>query len=337
MSDSKISSEEYFAEYHGHKLSHLKTALIELRGCAPQVRRRPIVFLMGDSTLDNKFWLRACPRMAAGGGYERFISPPLVVPDVTSCLIAALSSEMGLSHTVLNCAVEESTLQGRVVRQVGSSGPPQLTRPHDIFAAQACGAVTGDIMVLSLGGNDIVLSPSLSTIAALVGTLHCASISALESGTAWGFNTLIKLFRDDMQTYINALYNAGARPSTIIVLFPYLPERAGSLTQSSWADTSLKLLGYDAAPENLERVMRAVYKRATCLLQPPPMASQSTRIIPVALFDGVLDSTSGSGDFIARVEPSAKGSAKIAHRLAKIIKLIENENVAEESCTGARR
>ena len=214
------------------------------------------------------------------------------------------------------------------------------TLPHDIFAAQACGGVTGDIMVLSLGGNDIVLSPSFSTIAALIGALCASSISSLESGTAWGLNTLIKLFRDDMQTYINALYDAGARPSAIIVLFPYLPERAGPHTQSSWADFSLKLLGYDSAPEKLERVMRAVYQRATCQLQPPPHSqtqTHHTRIIPLALFDGVLDSASGSGDFIARVEPSAKGSAKIAQRLAEIIQRIENEKGAEESITGARR
>jgi hypothetical protein len=78
---------------------------------------------------------------------------------------------------VLNCAVEESTLRGRV----DSSG--RLTRAHDAFVARACGRVAGDVLIVSVGGNDVVLSPTARTAASLALCL-CASGGALDSGRA---------------------------------------------------------------------------------------------------------------------------------------------------------
>lgn len=73
---------------------------------------RPIIWLAGDSSLDNKHWLLDVPRVPAVGGLEDVIDPPLCTPDIahqlsTECL------RRGLPYAVINTAVEESTLGQR--------------------------------------------------------------------------------------------------------------------------------------------------------------------------------------------------------------------------------
>jgi len=46
---SRLDSVHYYAEYHGHPVHQLQTLVNSLRP-------RPIVWLAGDSSLDNKHW-----------------------------------------------------------------------------------------------------------------------------------------------------------------------------------------------------------------------------------------------------------------------------------------
>lgn len=50
--DSKVDSRAFFAEYHGHTIPHLEAVLRGLRS-----QGKKIIFLVGDSSLDNKHWL----------------------------------------------------------------------------------------------------------------------------------------------------------------------------------------------------------------------------------------------------------------------------------------
>ena len=47
-----VAANEYYAEYHGHRLPHLEQVYSSIRPCSKQ-----IVWLAGDSSLDNKHWL----------------------------------------------------------------------------------------------------------------------------------------------------------------------------------------------------------------------------------------------------------------------------------------
>jgi hypothetical protein len=88
-----IHPADYYGEYHGHKLCHLDSALEALRG--PELR--PIVFFVGDSTLDNKFWLShdASSMVSAPRGMRDFLSPPKCVRDVATCLALELEETLG--------------------------------------------------------------------------------------------------------------------------------------------------------------------------------------------------------------------------------------------------
>jgi len=284
-----IPAAAFAGEYHGHTIAHLDA----LRASFGE---RPIIYLCGDSTLDNKHWLAREAPLPAANGYEALLAPPRVRPDVAAALNAALTAVRS-PLVALNCAVEESTLAGRAA----------APRAADAFVRAHARA--RDVIVVSAGGNDVVLAPALCTLAALAALLGCASARALERGDAPGFATLRALFKEEVEAYA-AFLCGGPRggPGTVIFCFPYFPEEKGAATEPSWADGALWALGYDARPAALQRVMRAVFVRAT------RAAAAPARTLALALFD-VLDARAGAGDYAARVEPSAAGGAKIARAL----------------------
>ena len=290
-----IPGSTFYSEWHGHTRAHLAALLPHLRGSSSAGAARRLIILAGDSTLDNKAWVADAPRLSACCGVEAALSPANCVPDVAAALNAECAARgAGGRWACLNAAVEESLLCGRV-RRDGT-----LALAQDAFAAAAL--QPGDVLVASAGGNDVVLAPALSTVAALAALLLFASDAALQDGSAWGMPTLVTLFRDEFQRYLRALC-ARARPALILACFVYYPSEAGS----GWADAALWMMGYGRNPRRLQAVMRAVYRHATCRI-----AVEGVRVQPLPLY-AVLDaSPSGSGDYVARVEPSAAGGAKIA-------------------------
>jgi hypothetical protein len=129
----------FYDEYHGHTVSHLDT----LVGMLPN--GRSVMYLMGDSTLDNKYWLGR-QTLPACNGYERCLAPPRSPADVAFCLNAeCVQRGLGDSYCCVNAAVEESTLGLR-------DGGKLL--PQDAFVRrQLC---EKDVLIVSMGGNDIV-------------------------------------------------------------------------------------------------------------------------------------------------------------------------------------
>ena len=288
-----VSSSDFFAEYHGHRVAHLERL-------AAALRPRRLIFLAGDSTLDNKFWVLSSPPVPARNGVESALSPPVCAPDVACALNAELAAAAAAAAAAaspfacLNCAVEESTLRGRVA--AGGA----LALAQDAFAARSLEA--GDVLVISAGGNDVVLAPTLATAAAVAALLLFASEAALRDGSAWGMATLVALFRGEVERYARALC-ARSAPALLVICFVYYPQEG---VTGSWADAALALMGYGRNPARLQRIMRAVYEHATRRVQLP-----GVQVVPLALFEH-MDAGEASADYVARVEPSARGGEKIA-------------------------
>ena len=79
MSAAPVDAVAFFSPYHGHDVAHLDSVRRQLS--AGGVRR--FLYLAGDSSLDNKFWLLGGAGVAATNGYERILSPAgSAVPDV---------------------------------------------------------------------------------------------------------------------------------------------------------------------------------------------------------------------------------------------------------------
>lgn len=99
-----IPSRLFFGEYHGHKVEHLRVALPALRE-----GRRSVIFLAGDSSLDNKYWFDDC--LPAVNGYERLLAPPEQKADVAYWLNHELVRlGRGAQTFALNAAVRAALL-----------------------------------------------------------------------------------------------------------------------------------------------------------------------------------------------------------------------------------
>ena len=239
-----VDARAYFATYHGHDPAALRLVASALReggaaasataGDAPEPPRK-LIWLAGDSSLDNKFWLRGgVRRTPACNGEERAFGSAEPLPqDVAHCVNTLLAARAGSSGgggggssrlACVNAAVEESRLADRA----GGRLLPQDEVLRDTLA-------DGDVLVVSVGGNDIALSSSLATKAALVALLglplpSCcgalcpprlggASDAALEDGSALGLAHLTRHFGEQTRDYVRALL-AGpqrARPALVVI------------------------------------------------------------------------------------------------------------------------
>merc|ERR1711865_1338048 len=99
---SEISTDavEFYSEYHGHRPKHLSQLVTSFRAQGVE----ELVWLAGDSTLDNKYWLFSGKRpdlsrathytAAAINGYEHVLEPPRMVMDVAYQLNKALLEKL---------------------------------------------------------------------------------------------------------------------------------------------------------------------------------------------------------------------------------------------------
>ena len=180
---TKISSSSFYNEYHGHKVQHLQTLYPLLRSNSDA-----LIFTAGDSSLDNKYWFN--DKSAAVGVYKDVLQPPTMICDVTYHLNSLLEDDnrynrgmpsklssnnntRRIKYAAINTAVEATTLNERSYN----------LRPQDRFIRDNISA--DDILIVSVGGNDIALCPTPCTIASVAGLL-CLPTRCLESGRSYG-------------------------------------------------------------------------------------------------------------------------------------------------------
>ena len=289
-----IDATAFYQTWHGHEISHLQRVLPLLR--AQQYSR--LVWLAGDSSLDNKAWVSS-HRQPASAAYRSILAPPESVPDVSHWINVELDRR-AVAHTAcVMTAVEATTLGERAER----------LRPQDEFVAAHIGR--DDMLVVSVGGNDIALAPSSSTL------LHLAALLATPS--AWlpralllchpSFRYFVRLFRDRVADYIRRL-TARTLPARVAVCMIYYPcERTEG---GSWSQRILSLSGYDRNPKRLQYLIRLMFEEATSRIE-----VAGTTVVPVALFD-VLDAANGA-HYVQRVEPSSEGGQLMAQKLVDVL------------------
>mmetsp|Transcript_102036 Transcript_102036/g.304462 ORF Transcript_102036/g.304462 Transcript_102036/m.304462 type:complete len:351 (+) Transcript_102036:26-1078(+) len=307
-----VAMESYYGTWSGHDIEHLDVAYPMLRR-----RHRSLIFLAGDSSLDNKAWIEDV--RPALNGYEDFLRPPSMKTDVSYWLNHE-AVERGAGHLAcLNTAVEATTLSDRDGRLLPAD---QFIRDH---------ITADDYLVVSVGGNDIALKPSFCTILNMLVLVRCSSQSCLSRcacgclpfsgccggsvahggcfgclrsllGCAWppGLGYFVDLFGNAVQNYVLRLLGP-TRPKKVVVCMIYFLQEGGS----SWADAALRALDYDRNPARLQEAIRAVFRLATRRIRIP-----GTQVVAFPLFE-VLDGKS-SLDYVSRVEPSRAGGKKMA-------------------------
>lgn len=280
----------FYEQYHGHPLEDLKIIHETLRR-----QGKHIVWLCGDSSLDNKFWNLDCVEDACNG-YENIIVPAKSVCDVAHEINKVLCDSQ---YACINCALEESTVSRRMENGL---------YPQDLFVQQHLS--NNDILIVSLGGNDTVLQPSVDIVCSIA-ALYLTPQWLLRNGWCIGKGPLRKVFEEGMQKYVDQL-TAYTSPRLVMPCAIYFPCVLGN----GWCDRVLSLLNYSAGgnPSQLQEIIRLGYSEFICNLRAP----ESSRLIPIPLYE-LLDPYD-TLDYKSRVEPSAQGGKKMATRFVEIVK-----------------
>jgi hypothetical protein len=340
--DSRIPAGDYYGEYYGHRVVHLEQLLPALRATSDA-----IVWTAGDSSLDNKYWLPDSDLVDAVGAYRSVLDPPQSKPDSTYWLNHILierqqqqeqpallpqhqefNSQRRRRYAAINAAVEATTTNERTYQ----------LRAQDVFLRD--NIRSDDILIVSVGGNDVALRPLPCTIASMLCLMRCCNCCACDStlciehgvtcgsvpcdDRCHGFGPSLcsclcafppclgyfrHLFGTRVQRYIDRL-TAKTQPAKILVCMIYYPDE--NATHRGWAGPALTALGYDTHPDRVQALIRKGY---TDFL---PAATAGSGAIPVPLFH-VLNGKN-TDDYVARVEPSSQGGRKIAEFLLDIIR-----------------
>jgi hypothetical protein len=110
----------------------------------------------------------------------------------------------------------------------------------------------------------------------------------------------------------NKLFSAltsKTKPAKILICMIYYPDETNT---GGWASRALNFLGYDKDPEKIQLLIRKAFHEATSMIRIP-----GVEVISIPLYNALngKDTT----DYVARVEPSAKGGTKMAEYLMDII------------------
>lgn len=286
----RIRSDSFYSEYHGHSIDDLEVIHDRLRSYGKKV-----VWLVGDSSLDNKHWLfpdggwsKTFPNNLcadACNGYERFLNPPKSIQDVCYHLNSLLPS----NYAAINCAIEERAVSDGI-------------SAHDTFVRNHM--QDGDVVIISLGGNDLVLKSSLLTKLWLGALLYVVP--------NWFGLGLGHIFKEGIEERLR--YICGMRkPSLIIPCSIYYPCMIGK----GWANHFLEL----TRPERVHALIDACHEQYTSKIT---LGDDSIPIRSVALAY-VLD-PHDSNDYCQQVEPSIQGGRKMAEAFMREIRyFIQNQ------------
>ena len=296
--NQKINTSRFYFEFKGHTIpdvSAFRSTTLSLRPS------KPIVYLAGDSSLDNKYWV---PSSSPGSIplpvdvpeiYRSALDRPHPKPDVAFWL----NHLLGDRATALNLAVEASTLWER----------DNDLLDHDKFIRDNICA--NDILIVSVGSNDIAMKPTFSTIRHMLQLAWLTPCSSLQKGTAWCLGYFVRMFKSEVESYVSRLVEKN-KPRAVIICMIYYPLEANASRQESWADLPLKLMGYNRFPGQLQTAIRIMYELATKRIQIPGVL-----VVPCALYESLNGKC--EADYVARVEPSAEGGRKVALQLSEVI------------------
>ncbi|KAJ8118553.1 hypothetical protein OPT61_g489 [Boeremia exigua] len=289
----KISRPRFYFEWKGHQIQDLT----RFHAITTAERAdRPIVYLAGDSSLDNKYWVNDDEELPTKVPeiYKHTLEKPTPKHDVAFWVNCFLGDQA----TCINAAVEESMLRER----------DQNLLPHDTFIRD--NIRPQDVLVVSVGANDVALKPLPCTIWHMLRLAWLTPRSSLENGTVASFKYFRHMFRSNVQNYVDRM-TAKTRPRAIIICMIYYPLEAG-LGQRSWADTQLRALGYNLWPGQLQTAIRTLFRIGT-----QEISVEGTEVIPCALHE-ILDGKTAK-DYTARVEPSEEGGKKMAIKFMELL------------------
>lgn len=254
-----INSYEFYGHYFGHTTEHLSILHDYFRSLG-----KHIIWLMGDSSLDNKNWVPE-PKLPAVNGYENVLRPAFSRQDVCYHLNVKL---VGTQYVCINAAREEAR-----ICNFWNIGPSFIDKEHDI-------------VILSIGGNDVILRPSIWTIATLAIGNYLIPECFIQY-LMWIPNPLKTIFYTQTRALVESIPCNKVHLCTV-----YYP---CEVSEWSWASKTLDAI-------NISKMQRAI---RVCFTE------YHSKIAPSIPLYEALD-PKDPADYVQRVEPSIGGGAKLA-------------------------
>jgi len=251
-SEDRISSKRYYETYRGHPIDNLAKVLTYFK-----TLDKPLMYLAGDSSLDNKYWFLELPqRVKPVNGYETILEEGAQIPPDVAYQVNNLASTQGIHIACINAAVEESSLTSRM------NGTKLL--PQDEFIRD--NITEKDILVISVGGNDIALSnenlmkiePLLTATETELNDPTTITDAVRQNKISEALTFLDSIFKTSVETYIQNLCSIH-RPHKILVCMVYYPDVNNVHT---WANF-LERIGYTSNPRPLQQIIAIMFQRAT--------------------------------------------------------------------------
>jgi hypothetical protein len=317
-----VDARTFYDEYHGHPVPDLETVHSALRA-----QNKSIVFFAGDSSLDNKYWFS--DTAPAVNGYEAFLRPPRMKQDVCYALNSVLAADASAPYAAINSAIEATALNHRACGRL---------LPQDDFIRR--NITEDDMLIVSVGGNDVALQPLLCTVCSALGLVWCGGpvsvmercacacppsiarccdlgcvgcgvpncLSATLCGFPLGLGYMVDLFKNRVEHYVRRLLG-DARPKKVMVCMIYFLDEAAT---GSWSDAALSCLCYNQMPWRLQAGIRKAFELGTKKIRIP-----GVEVVPFPLYE-VLDGKTSS-DYRQRVEPSPSGGRKMAEAMHRAL------------------
>jgi len=331
---SKINSLDFYENYSGHKITHLikiingKNFIERLRSYNDQNKNRKVIFLAGDSSLDNKHWplsnsneKKLCNKPPING-YEDVLEGNNCVPDVAYQINQTLiDNGLNEEYVCINTSIEATTLHQRFTEPNSYNGDVRLL-DQDKFIFDYIR--TDDILIVSVGGNDIALSPLLETARHFQNFIKNSRKSEDEKNKdeISSYKQYFRnIFQNKIELYIKKLCSRDGNnslPSVIIPCMIYYP--ALTSTQSGFAEGILTATNYRTGKQEiLENFIKDLYFESTRHIYIDKEDQIKNIIDPCPLYE-VLDN-SNDKLYLTSVEPSIEGGKLMAIRFVDQIKI----------------
>lgn len=284
-------SKDYYTNYYGHPIQDLDNLVDHCYGMNK-------VYLVGDSTLDNKKWVSTL-RAPPVNGYQGLVEE--MVPDVNYFFNYYLEG-YNLPYISLNFAIEEDCIHDKMSN---GSVRSKLNSKESMVKNSL---THKDILIISIGGNDLSLKSNFELKLKLFEVFMKTTPEVIRKDIEIILPQLVQLFKVEYKNYIEELVSK-TKPKMIFLCAPYYPCK---IKQESWASTVLSMVGYDNNPEKSHALLQGVYEKMIREIN-----IEGAKIFHIPFYE-ILD-WKDEKDYVARVEPSTEGGRKIAEHICGII------------------
>lgn len=284
---------KFYDPYYGHPLKILNFLKQEF-----EEKQFNFIYFLGDSTLDNKHWVRNKPQKSLPL-FEKNLE--YMLPDISFFMNKKLY-ENNEKYICLNFAVEENHLKNRNNSTNNNLIP--LNGWEDYVSSNL---TENDILIVSIGGNDLALKLNIPIILNLCLSLFLSD--DLLRKNPYLIYYILDIYKNYLKQFLLDIIKY-KKPKMIVLCGVYFPCID---YQDSWCKNILNIMKYNVPSyrKNIHCVLEMLFEEGLKSLNSeniPELEGIEIKYIPLYKVLNCEDKE----DYVAGVEPSVQGGEKMA-------------------------